>query len=147
MTVQQDEHTRDDILFRPHQILHSIFLQVWIILLELVRECKRHDRKTSIVVGASFARLVRSLALLISVIALLAVDIADLLIVSTYTALQPALATYTTVPARMFQRATQQPSVRQRVFHYAPVAGEAEMDEIIVLRNNLCSRSGEVQSI
>lgn len=117
-----------------------------VLFLEVIRECEGDNRETSIVVGTSLARVVRRFALLVRVIALLPVDIADLVVVSKLV-LGSVSDTYAAIPARMLQRATEQSSVCKRVFHYAPVPSKAQMNEIVVLRDDLRSRSGEVQSV
>jgi hypothetical protein len=56
----------------------GILIQLWVILLEIIRECESHNRKTSVVVCAGRPFVIRFLALLKLVDTLLAVDVADL---------------------------------------------------------------------
>jgi hypothetical protein len=76
-----DGHTRNDVLLRPHQILHCIFLQVGVVLLEIIGERKGDDGKTSVVVGTGVAGVIRRFALLVREVALLPVNIANLAII------------------------------------------------------------------
>jgi hypothetical protein len=73
-----ERHTRNDILLRPHQVLHCIFLQVGILLFEVIGERKGDNGKTSVVVGTGVARVIWLFALLVRVVALLPVNIANL---------------------------------------------------------------------
>lgn len=47
----------------------------------------------------------------------------------------------------MLKGPTQQPSVREHVLHDVTVSGESQMNEIEVLSDDLCARSGKVQRV
>jgi hypothetical protein len=101
-----------------------------IVLLELIRERKCNDRQTGIVAGGVFTFLVLRLAFLVDEVSLLAVDVAD-----------------ASVPASGLQSATEQTGIGESVLHDALEARESKMNEVVVLRNDLSSRSREVEGV
>jgi hypothetical protein len=122
--------TGNDVLLGPEKIRHTLLLDVRVILLELVGEAESNHRQTGVVRLARVAFVVLLLAWHELEVSLLPVDIRD-----------------TSVPPGMLQSSTQQPSIRQHVLHDAAVAGETEMDEVVVLCDDLCSRAREVECV
>lgn len=102
-----------------------------ILLFEVVRKCEGNYWQTGIIVRASLAILTLIvLSLLVLSLPFRTMDIAD-----------------ATVPAGGLQRLGQQSSIGQSVLHDCAVALEPQVDEVVVLSNDLCSWSGEVEGV
>lgn len=114
--------TGDDVMFHLQQSAHALLLHVAVVPLEVLREMKRHDRQAGIVLHARLALLavLDALRAFILVLSPLAVDIA-----------------HANVPPGLLQRFAQQPRVREAVLHDGPEAFEAEVDEVVVLRDDV----------
>ncbi len=128
---KEGARTRDDILFHPQQSAHALLLHVAVGPLEVLREMKCHDRQAGIVLGARLALLavLGCLRAFIDVLSPLAMDIA-----------------HTNVPPGLLERIAQQPRVREAVLHDGTEAFEAEVDEVVVLRDDVRAGSREVES-
>ena len=124
--------TGNDILLRPEQVADGLLLDVGVVLLEVVRQAECHDWQSSVVVRTRLAFLGQSCFrhTFEGVLALLAVDVA-----------------HTNVPASSLESFTEQAGVGQGVFHDLAVPAEAEMNQIVVLGDDLCSWTGEVQCV
>lgn len=90
--------------------------------MEVVCERESNDGKTGIVTRTRIILILLGLALDILQITLLTVDIGN-----------------ATIPASVLECSTQQTRVGQCVSHDVTVSGEAEVNQIVVLRNDLCT--------
>lgn len=121
--------TGDDVLLRAQQVRDADLLDVRELLLEVVREREGDDGEAGVVVRGGLAVLALVvLARLVLDLALGAVDVAD-----------------AAVPACRFERFAEQAGVCEAVFHDRAVAVEAEVDQVVVLRDDLGARAGEVE--
>lgn len=103
-----------------------------IIPLEILRETEGHDRQAGIVLGARlpFLAVFDFRRAFVVVLSPLAVDVA-----------------HANIPPSLLQRLAQQPRVRKAVLHDVPEAFEAEMDEVVVLRDDLRAGPREVEGV
>lgn len=94
--------------------------------LEVVGETKRHDRQASVVVCTRLFRgaVLYRLRALVGVIAFFAVDVAD-----------------TDIPSGFLKGFAQEARVAHAVLHDVSKAAEAKMDEIVVLTDDLGTRT------
>lgn len=124
--------TGNNILFHSQQGADTLLFHMAIILLEVIRETKRHDRQPGIIIRARLP-LVPILNIprtLIYMLTLFTMDIAD-----------------ADIPPCLLQRFTQQPRIAQAVLHDAAIAFETEVDKVVVLGDDLGSRAGEGERV
>jgi hypothetical protein len=72
------ELTRDDVLLCSQEVADGFLLDVGMILLEVVCQSERHHRQAGVVICTCFSLVVLFLALFVFQIALLSVNVANL---------------------------------------------------------------------
>ena len=124
--------TGNNVLFPTQEVTDALLLDVAVILLKLVGEAKGYNGQTGVIVGTGLVVFSDDdfIFAFEDVLAFLPVDIAD-----------------TNVPTCCLERLAQQSCICKTVFHDISITVEPQMNEIIILRDDLGARAGEVQGI
>jgi hypothetical protein len=134
--------TGDDVLLGAEKVGDGFLLDVGVVFLELVGEREGYDGKTSVVVCAILPFIVLLFALFELELAFLTMDVTDTTVPTLYCKVSMCLygssarSTYS-----VFERSAQQPRIGQHVLHNSAVSGEAQVDQVVVLRDDLSTGS------
>ena len=128
--------TWNDILLRAHEIAHSHLLHVRELLLEVIGQSERDDRKTGIKSSSCVAFSRSSANILV-----------DGRFVESEDAFLPMNIAHARVPAGCLKGVTEEPSILHAILHDVSETIETEVNEVEVLSDDLSSRPGEVEGI
>jgi hypothetical protein len=134
--------TGDNVLLGAEKVGDGFLLDVGVVFVELVGEREGYDGKTGVVVCAILPFIVLLLALFELEVTFLAVDVTDTAVPALYR--EVSICLYGSSARSMysvFERSAQQPRIGQHVLHNSAVSGEAQVDQIVVLCDDLSTGS------